>query len=168
VGTFDLLSLGSDLIIVYFALAALMFYMRGQKQKKRAAALELIKRWNDNNYQEVLNDVLFDPKNSNRDIRKILRDSATSYEKEESHRKLYRVWDFFEEISIAIMFNEVDEDVAKEFFFYNLIETYRLSEKAFQQLRSQQNNIALYANFERVLGKWAASKEYTIVREVSR
>lgn len=167
-GTFDLLSLGSDLIIVYFALAAFLFYVKGLKQKKRAAALEFIKRWNDNNYQRILNDVLFDPKNENRDIRKVLRGAAISFEKEDSHRELVRVWDFFEELSIAIMFNEVDEGVAKEFFFYNLIQTYRLSEKAFAQLRHHQNNISLYANFERVLGKWAASKEYTILREVSR
>lgn len=153
---------------MYFALVAIWFYIKGLKQRKRAAALEFIKRWNDNNYQRILNNVLFDPKNENRDIRKVLREAVTSIEAEDSHRDLVRVWDFFEELSIAIVFNEVDEDVAKEFFFYNLIQTYRLSEKAFNHLRSHQNNISLYANFERVLGKWAASKEYTIVREVTR
>lgn len=162
---FDILRFSTDFIIMYAAIIAVYFYLRNQRQKKRAVSLEFIRRWNDGGYQVILSSLLNDPENYDRDIREAIRKSSKAIEKGGSHQDIMRVWGFFEELSIAIIFNEADDAVAKEFFYYSLIQTYRVSERSFYELREIQRNHVLYANFERVFGKWASSREYTVVRE---
>jgi hypothetical protein len=164
-GIIDVLRFSTDFIIMYAVVIALWFYLKNQKQRKRSTSLDFIKRWNDGGYQVILTSILNDPQNYERDIREAIKESVTEIGKDTNHTELVRIWDFFEELSIAIIFNEADDAVAKEFFYYTLIQTYRVSEKAFYELRERQHNPALYANFERVLGKWSSSKEYTLVRE---
>lgn len=159
----------SEIIIIYALFIAFYFYFRSQRQKRRSASLDFIRRWNDLGYQRILSHITLDPKNKDKDIRDVLFTYSLNRDYQaEKNQDFMRVWDFFEELSIAIMFHEIDEDIAKEFFFYSLIQTYRISEKSFYELRSMQSNKSLYANFERVFGKWSAGKEYTLVREVSR
>lgn len=157
----------SKIIIIYAISVAFYFYFKNQREKRRAASLDYVRRWNDLGYQRILSSISDDALSQHKDIRDVLQSSAIGMKfHDDKQADFMRVWDFFEELSIAIIFNQIDEEIAKEFFFYSLIQTYRISEKSFFQLRSRQKNKALYANFERVFGKWSASKEYTLVREV--
>jgi len=162
---FDLISVMSELVIVYVAILAVYFFMRSQRQKKRAASLDLIKRWNDGRYQRIFSNILSEPGNQDRDIRDILSDRATRWGKDSSSNDIESIWNFFEELSIAILFGEADEEIAKEFFIYSLVNTYRISERALYEIRSR-NNKALYLNMERLYGKWTSEKEYLVVKEV--
>ncbi|MDP2596009.1 DUF4760 domain-containing protein [Alteromonas stellipolaris] len=166
-GIFDLASFISQIIIVYVLFTAFYFYYKNQREKRRTASLDYIRRWNDLGYQRILSSISDDALSQHKDIRDVLQYSAMGMKyRDDKEADFMRVWDFFEELSIAIIFNQIDEEIAKEFFFYSLIQTYRISEKSFLKLRMRQKNKALYANFERVFGKWTASKEYTLVREV--
>jgi len=157
----------SEIMIVYALFIAFYFYFKTQRQKRRSASLDFIRRWNDLGYQRLLSNISDDALTQQRDIRDMLEfSSLRARYNQEQNQDFMRVWDFFEELSIAIIFNQIDEEVAKEFFFYSLIQTYRISERSFHQLRRRQKNKALYANFERVFGKWSAGKEYTLVKEV--
>jgi hypothetical protein len=164
---FDLLSVVSNVIIMYAVLIAVFAYIKSQKQKKRAVSLEFIKRWNDGRYQRVFSNILSDPRNHDRDIRDILSQSAMEWDNDPAYNEIEGIWNFFEELSIAIIFGEADEEIAKEFFIYSLANTYRISEKALYSLRNR-NSKALYLNMERLFGKWTSDKEYSVVREVSK
>lgn len=163
----ELVDVMSNFIIIYVAVMALYFFMRSQKQKKRSASMYFIKRWNDGRYQRVFSQLSSNPENTHRDIRDVLFDSASKWESDDYFKELEGVWNFFEELSIAIIFGEADEEIAKEFFIYSLINTYRISERALHELR-RNNSKALYLNMERLYGKWTSNKEYLLVKEVYR
>ncbi len=162
---FDVISVASELVLMYVAILAMYFFMRSQRQKKRAISMEFVKRWNDGRYQRIFSNILSEPGNQDRDIRDILTDRALRWGKDSSINDIEGIWNFFEELSIAIIFGEADEEIAKEFFFYSLVNTYRISERALYEIRSH-NNRALYLNMERLYGKWTSDKEYLLVKEV--
>lgn len=161
----DLISTMSELVIVYVAILAVFYFIRSQRQKKRTVSLDFIKRWNDGRYQRIFSNILAEPGNENRDIRDILTDRAVRWGKDSSSNDIESIWNFYEELSIAILFGEADEEIAKEFFIYSLVNTYRISERALYEIRSH-NNKALYLNMERLYGKWTSEKEYLVVKEV--
>lgn len=162
---FDLISAMSDLVVVYVAILVVFFFLRSQRQKKRTVSLDFIKRWNDGRYQRIFSNILSEPGNESKDIRDILTDRAVRWGKDSSSNDIESIWNFYEELSIAILFGEADEEIAKEFFIYSLVNTYRISERALYKIRSR-NNKALYLNMERLYGKWTSEKEYLVVKEV--
>lgn len=164
---FDLIGVISNFITMYVAILAVYIFMKMQRQKKKSVSLDFIKRWNDGRYQRVFSKILADPENRHKDIRDILSDSASKWESDSTFNDIEGIWNFFEELSIAIIFGEADEEIAKEFFIYSLINTYRVSERALYELRSR-NSKGLYLNMERLFGKWTSDKEYMLVREVMK
>ncbi|MCF2856999.1 DUF4760 domain-containing protein [Pseudoalteromonas sp. SMS1] len=164
---YDIISITSEVIVMYVLTFAVFIYIKSQRQKKRAVSLEFVKRWNDGRYQRVFSRILSDPRNHDRDIRDILSDAAMEWESDTNFNDIESIWNFFEELSIAILFDEADEEIAKEYFLYSLTNTYRVSERALYSLRNS-NGKGLYLNMERLFGKWTSDKEFTLVREVSK
>ncbi|EGR1976126.1 DUF4760 domain-containing protein [Vibrio parahaemolyticus] len=169
---YEILDLTFSGLLAYVSVLAAFAYIRSGKQKKRTVSLEFIKRWNDGEYTKVFSNILADPENHNKDIREILYESAMEFRfssgKSTQAHEVERIWNFFEELSIAILYDEADEELAKEFFLYSMSSTYRISEKALLELRTNGSSRGLYLNFERLFGKWTADKSYTVVREVSK
>lgn len=164
---YELLDITTNIIIMYALVFAVFLYIKSQRQKKRSVALDFVKRWNDGRYQRVFSKLLSDPRNHDRDIRDIVSDAAMEWESDTNFNDIESIWNFFEELSIAILFGEADEEIAKEYFLYSLTNTYRVSERALYSLR-KSNRKGLYLNMERLFGKWTSDKEFVFVREVSK
>ncbi|MCS6067381.1 hypothetical protein LNO81_10340 [Klebsiella variicola subsp. variicola] len=61
-------------------------------------------------------------------------------------------------MALAIFNSQADEKLAKDFFYYNLMSTYRFAEKEMQNERLIFSN-SLYRNAERLYGRWLKDQE---------
>lgn len=152
----------------YSVVIAVVLYLRSQRQKRRAVTLDYIKRWNQELVRAEIIGLSGEVARDVSDYRSIIKKLSDEDLNGKQLSQLLRTWDFFEELAIAIFFMEADEEMAKEFFFYALIGTYRSSEPAIDVYRKRLNNKALYKNLERLYGKWAFDKNYVLVREVAK
>lgn len=60
---------------------------------------------------------------------------------------------FFEELALAIFNSQADEKLAKDFFYFHLMTTYRAAENEISTERLTFSN-GLYRNAERLYGRW--------------
>lgn len=155
---YNFISMFIFMLILYIITFAFYYFTKIQKQKRRKITLNYIKRWNDLGYQTIFSQLYGEQSdritNKNSKISHIIYEKADSSLYYESLKDMEKVWNFFEELALAIIFKEADEEMAREFFIYSVITTYRMSEKAFYKLKEKYNNKALYNNFERLVGKW--------------
>lgn len=163
----ELIGLIQNTIIAYAIVLMIFFYFRWQKQRRRFTALDYIKRWN----QELSHFQLLRDMQSKRDLSDLeldsVREESSGREIKNSELdELIRALNFFEELAIAVLFHEADEEMAKEFFFYSLVSAFRHSEPLIMKYRSR--NRALYVNLERLYGKWAFDRKYILVRRVAK
>ena len=150
---FEILDIALNIVIVYAVLIGVIIYIKGQKQKKRTVSLEYIRRWNEQGYQSIFADLLGGSNRQNTDIREYLYEKVKGSQDSTGLKEIERVLNFFEELAIAILFKEADEEIAKEFFIYSLITTYKVSEYAIYEIKARYRSKGIYTNYERLFGK---------------
>ena len=165
---FDSINLVVSISIVYAIAVAAYFYIKAQRSKRRAVSLDYIKRWNEQNFRASFSRLVADASSREIDERQLLREWSQDASSEHPFHDFLRIWDFFEELSIAVFFGQADEEIVKQYFLYTLISTYNISESAIQGFRDTYASAAIYRNLEKLYGKWASEKEYVVVREVVR
>lgn len=165
---FDALDLFVAVAIGYGIFIAIFLYFRSLKQKRRSVALNYIRRWNEQDLRSAFSKLVSDARSEKVDLEELLYRWSTDAHEPSRVTEMLRVWDFFEEMSLAVIFGEADEELAKQFFFYSLITTYRISERPIGFFRDRYRSAGLYRNLERLYGKWSSDKKFVLVREVAR
>lgn len=145
---FEILNTSFQLILVYIVIVAVIAYVKNSRDKRKLLTLSYIKRWNDR---------AFDTYNKT--------DNRASFEQisDREHRSKLELTvhlnlSFFDELALAIFNSQADEKLAKDFFHYSLMSTYRFAEKEMQNERLIFSN-NLYRNAERLYGRWLKDLE---------
>lgn len=125
-----------------------MGYIKNLKDKKKLLTLSYIKRWNDR---------AFDTYNTTDNSASGKQYSYTDHQSK-LELMVHLNLSFFDELALAIFNSQADEKLAKDFFYYNLMSTYRLAEKEMQNERLIFSN-SLYRNAERLYGRWLKDQE---------
>ncbi|MEW8658858.1 MAG: DUF4760 domain-containing protein [Candidatus Thiodiazotropha endolucinida] len=167
-GIYEIVDIIFNITVFYAVVIGLYVYLRSLRQKRRTVSLEYIKRWNQDQLNLIFSQLVGESRTSNKNLREALLDWSQEGSSSKQIQELEKVWNFFEELALAILFREADEEIAKEFFYYSLLSTYKLSGPVIDSLREKTGNRGLYANIERLYGKWSFDKEYTVIREVSK
>ncbi|MEG4679319.1 hypothetical protein ABN097_04670 [Enterobacter cloacae] len=144
---FEILNTALQLLLIYTVVVAAMAYIKNLRDKKKLLTLSYIKRWNDRAFESHTAD-----KNKPND--NILDWEHQSKLAATVHLNL----SFFEELALAIFNSQADEKLAKDFFYINLMSTYRFAEKEMQNERLVFSN-SLYRNAERLYGRWLKDQQ---------
>jgi hypothetical protein len=145
---FEILNTSFQLILIYTVIISAMAYVKNLKDKKKLLTLSYIKRWNDR---------AFDTHNKTDNIASFTQDSYRDHQSK-LELTVHLNLSFFEELALAIFNSQADEKLAKDFFYYNLMSTYRFAEKEMQNERLIFSN-SLYRNAERLYGRWLKDQE---------
>lgn len=145
---FEILNTSFQLLLIYTVVVAAMAYIKNLRDKKKLLTLSYIKRWNDRAFESHIN-----ADNNKR------KDSYLDWEHQSKLEiKVHLNLSFFEELALAIFNSQADEKLAKDFFYINLMSTYRFAEKEMQNERQVFSN-SLYRNAERLYGRWLKDLE---------
>ncbi|HHA1867045.1 TPA: hypothetical protein ACOEA1_000786 [Enterobacter hormaechei subsp. xiangfangensis] len=145
---FEILNTSFQLILIYTVIISAMAYVKNLKDKKKLLTLSYIKRWNDR---------AFHTHNKTDNIASFTQDSYRDHQSK-LELTVHLNLSFFEELALAIFNSQADEKLAKDFFYYNLMSTYRFAEKEMQNERLIFSN-SLYRNAERLYGRWLKDQE---------